>query len=528
MAVKVLVSDPVSAEGLNLLKEADDIEVEEKTGLTEDELVNIIGEYDALIVRSQTQVTAKIIEHADRLKVIGRAGVGVDNIDISAATAKGIMVVNAPDGNTISTAEHTFSMLMALARKIPQAYLKLKQHVWDRKAFVGVELNEKTLGIIGLGRIGTEVAKRAKAFNMKVIAYDPYLTPDKAEKLGIQSGSLDDVIQSADFITVHTPLLKETKHMISTEQFKRMKDGVYLLNCARGGIIDEDALYEAIISGKVAGAALDVFEEEPATHHRLLELDQVIATPHLGASTKEAQINVAIIVCQEILNAFKGLPVKNAVNLPSIPAHLLTKLEPYFLLSEQLGSFAAQAVKGAVKEINISYAGELADVDVSPLTRKVIKGVLSYHLGQDVNDVNAPYLAKQRDVVINEQKTSTSGGFTNLINVELLTTDQKKRVSGTLLNGYGARIVKVDHYSIDVEPKGHLIYVHHNDRPGVIGRVGTLLGNYDINIATMQVGRSDIGGDAIMMLSVDKPASKEVLDQLGKMPEIKSVTEIDL
>lgn len=528
MPVKVLVSDPVSSEGLNLLREAEGFEVDEKTGLTEEELIQIIDQYDALIVRSQTQVTARIIEKADRLQIIGRAGVGVDNIDIAAATAKGIMVVNAPDGNTISTAEHTFSMLMALARNIPQAYLKLKQHVWDRKAFVGVELNEKTLGIIGLGRIGTEVAKRAKAFNMKVIAYDPYLTAEKAEKLGIQAGTLDDVIRTADFITVHTPLLKETKHMISTEQFKQMKDGVYILNCARGGIIDEDALYEAIVSGKVAGAALDVFEEEPATHHRLLELDQVIATPHLGASTKEAQISVSIIVCQEILNVFQGKPVKNAVNLPPIPAHLLTKLEPYFVLSEQLGSFAAQAVKGVIKEINISYAGELTEIDVSPLTRKVIKGVLSYRLGQQVNDVNAPYLAKQRDLVINEQKTSISGGFTNLINVELVTTEQKKRVAGTLLNGYGARIVKVDHYSIDVEPTGHLLYVHHNDRPGVIGRVGTLLGNGDINIATMQVGRSDRGGDAIMMLSVDKPASQEVLKQMAQMPEIKSVIEIDL
>ncbi|MDQ0337791.1 D-3-phosphoglycerate dehydrogenase [Caldalkalibacillus uzonensis] len=528
MTYKVLVSDPVSEEGLNILKEAPQVQVDIQTGLNEQELAGIIGQYDALIVRSGTQVTASIIERADRLKVIGRAGVGVDNIDLPSATAKGIMVVNAPDGNTISTAEHTFSMLMALARRIPQAYLKLKQHVWDRKSFVGVELNKKTLGIIGLGRIGTEVAKRAKAFNMTVMAYDPYLTPEKAEKLGIQYGQLTDVLATADFITVHTPLLKETRHMISHDQFRQMKDGVYILNCARGGIIDEDALYEAITNGKVAGAALDVFEEEPATHHRLLELDQVIATPHLGASTEEAQKNVAIDVCHEVLNALEGQPVKNAVNLPSIPAHVLKKVEPYFLLSERLGSFVAQAAVGAIKEIQISYAGELTELDVSPLTRNVIKGVLSYHLGLQVNDVNAPYLAKQREVKINEQKTSSSGGFTNVLEVKLVTTQETKRVAGTLLNGYGPRIVKVDQYSIDVEPKGHLVYIRHYDRPGVIGRVGTLLGSHDVNIATMQVGRSDVGGDAIMILTVDKQVSKDVLDQLSDLPEIKSVIEVDL
>lgn len=527
---KVLISDPLSNEGIQALLEAPDVEVVRQTGLSEEELIDIIGDFDALLVRSQTKVTRNVIEHAKKLKIIGRAGVGVDNIDLEAATEHGIIVVNAPDGNTISTAEHTFSMLMALARKIPQAYLKLKNQVWDRKSFIGVELNGKTLSIIGLGRIGTEVAKRAKAFNMTVYAYDPFLTPERAEKLGVHfAATLEEAIKVADFITVHTPLIKETKHMISHEQFKLMKDGVLILNCARGGIIDEQALYEAIVNKKVAGAALDVFEEEPAINNPLLELDEVIATPHLGASTVEAQENVAIDVSQEVLNVLRGKPFKNAVNLPSVPAHIMQKVQPYFHLSEHLGSFLAQIAIGAIKEVNITYTGELSDLDVAPLTRNVVKGILAQHLGSEqVNYVNAPLLAKQRDITINEQKQSSSKGFTNLITVSVKTTQEERSVSGTLLNGLGPRIVKIDNYSVDVVPQGHLIYIRHHDRPGVIGRVGTLLGSHDVNIAAMQVGRTDVGGDAIMILTVDKQASRNVLDHLGELSEIQKVTEVNL
>lgn len=526
---KVLISDPLSDEGIQALLEAPDVEVIRQTGLSEDELIDIIGDFDALLVRSQTKVTKNVIEHAKNIKIIGRAGVGVDNIDLTAATENGIIVVNAPDGNTISTAEHTFSMLMSLARKIPQAYFKLKNNVWDRKSFVGVELNGKTLSIIGLGRIGAEVAKRAKGFNMKVYAYDPFLTPERAEKMGIQNATLEEAIQVADFITVHTPLIKETKHLISYDQFKMMKDGVHILNCARGGIINEDALYEAIVNKKVAGAALDVFEEEPAVNHPLLELNEVIATPHLGASTVEAQENVAIDVSLEVLHVLRGESFKNAVNLPSVPAHIMQKVQPYFHLSEHLGSFLAQLAVGAIQEVNITYTGELTDLDVAPLTRNVIKGMLSHHLGaEQVNYVNAPFLAKQRDISISEQKKSSSKGFTNLITVAVKTTQEERSVSGTLLNGYGARIVKVDNYSVDVTPQGHLIYIRHHDRPGVIGRVGTLLGSHDVNIATMQVGRADVGGDAIMILTVDKPVSANVQDHLGELSEIDKVTEIDI
>lgn len=528
MIKKILISDPLSDDGIQALLEAEDVEVVRQTGLSEEELCSIIGEYEALIVRSQTQVTRKLLSYAKKLKVIGRAGVGVDNIDLPAATELGIIVVNAPDGNTISTAEHTMSMLMALARRIPQAYLKLKQNVWDRKSFVGVELNGKTLGIVGLGRIGAEVAKRAKGFNMQILAYDPFLTPERAEKLGIQYATLNEVLANADFITVHTPLLKETKHMISHAEFAQMKDGVHILNCARGGIIDEDALYEAILTNKVAGAALDVFEVEPALNHRLLELPEVIATPHLGASTFEAQENVAIDVSHEILNILRELPFKNAVNLPSVPNHIMKKVQPFFSLSESIGSFLAQLAIGAPQEVEIRYSGEFAELDVAPLTRNVIKGLLAHHLGHQVNYVNAPHLAKIRDIAFSEKKNSTSKGFTNLITVELRTNQETRSISGTLLNGLGPRIVKVDQYTVDVVPKGHLIYIAHQDKPGAIGRVGTVLGSHDVNIATMQVGRRDMGGDAIMMLTIDKPAAPAVLDHLAELDEVVNVTEIDL
>ncbi len=525
---KVLISDPLSEFGIQKLLEAPDVEVVQKPGLSPSDLLAEIGEYDALLVRSQTQVTAEVLAAAKKLKAVGRAGVGVDNININAATEAGIVVINAPDGNTISTAEHSFAMLMALARNIPQAHKKLTDGTWDRKSFQGVELNDKTLGIIGMGRIGSEVAKRAKAFNMKVIGFDPFLTEERAKKLGVISGTVEDIIREADFITVHTPLTKETRHLISTDQFAKMKDGVRIINCARGGIIDEKALYEAILTGKVAGAALDVFEQEPPVDNPLIGLPQVVVTPHLGASTVEAQENVAIDVSEELLKILRGEPFKNAVNLPSIPAHILEKVQPYFSLGEKLGNFLAQVTVGALQEVTITYSGELADVDISPLTRTILKGVLAFRLGEEVNYVNAPHLAKIRDITVNEHKSSHNRGFTNLITLELKTNLQTRTVAGTRLNGYGARVVKIDDYSIDVAPEGQLLFIHHNDKPGVIGRVGTILGTNDVNIATMQVGRRDIGGDAIMLLTVDKPLSPELLDTLGELSEIKSVTQIEL
>lgn len=525
---KVLISDPLSEYGIQKLLDAPDVEVVKKTNLSPSDLLAEIGEYDALLVRSQTQVTREVLAAGKKLKAVGRAGVGVDNIDINAATEAGVVVINAPDGNTISTAEHSFAMLMAVARNIPQAYKKLSNGTWDRKSFQGVELNNKTLGIVGLGRIGAEVAKRAKAFGMNVLAYDPFLTEERAQKIGVTPASVDNISEQADFITVHTPLTKETRYIIGSRQFAKMKPGVRVINCARGGIIDEKALYEALISGKVAGAALDVFEQEPPVDNPLIGLPQVVVTPHLGASTIEAQENVAIDVSEEILKALRNEAFKNAVNLPSIPAHVLERVQPYFTLGECLGRFLAQVTVGSVQEIAITYSGELAEVDTTPLTRTVLKGVLSFRLGEEVNYVNAPALAKTREISVVEQKSSLNKGFMNLLSVSLKTNLQTRTVAGTRLNGYGARIVKIDDFTIDLAPEGHLLFIHHNDRPGVIGRVGTILGTNDVNIATMQVGRRDVGGDAIMLLAVDKPVTGELLDTIGELPEIKSVTQIEL
>ncbi|MRH44388.1 phosphoglycerate dehydrogenase [Aquibacillus halophilus] len=528
MIFKVLISDPLSEEGIQPLREADNIEVTVETNLSPEQLKEKIGQFDALLVRSQTKVTREIISSATNLKIIGRAGVGVDNIDLDAATEHGVIVVNAPDGNTNSAAEHTMAMLMSLARKIPQAYYALKHQKWDRKSHVGVELKNKTLGVVGLGRIGAEVAARAKGQRMKIIAYDPFLTEEKAEKMGIDYGTVEDVLRKADFITVHTPLLKETKHLINADAFKIMKDGVQIINCARGGIIDEDALYDAIVNKKVAGAALDVFEEEPAVNHKLLELPEVIATPHLGASTIEAQENVAIDVSDDVVNFLTGGLARNPVNLPSVPKELMNKIEPYFLLSEKLGAFLTRLTVDVIEEVNIYYSGELAEVEVAPLTRNTLKGLLKRHLGEHVNDVNASFLADKKGITVNEHKTSSTKGFTNLLTVEVKTKKATRLVSGTLLNGLGARIVKVDNYSVDVVPEGHLVFIRHKDQPGAIGRVGSLLAEQNINIATMQVGRSDVGGDAIMMLTIDKNLEELDLEKLNDLADIYGVVAIDL
>ncbi|WP_102029000.1 phosphoglycerate dehydrogenase [Salirhabdus sp. Marseille-P4669] len=528
MTFNIFISDSLSEEGIAPLKQAENVQITVKTNLTEEALLQEIGEYDALLVRSQTQVTRAVLEKGKKLKVVGRAGVGVDNIDLDAATEHGVLVVNAPDGNTNSAAEHTMAMLMSLARKIPQAYYSLKQQKWDRKSYVGVELKGKTLGIVGLGRIGAEVAYRAKGQRLKVLAYDPFLTEEKAEKMGIQYATLEEVLQQSDFITVHTPLLKATKHIINKAAFDQMKPGVQIINCARGGIIDEDALFQAIVHKKVAGAALDVFEEEPIQNFSLLELPEVIATPHLGASTIEAQENVAIDVSLDVLTILNGGPAKNPVNLPSLPAEIMNRIRPYFNLSEKLGSFVANLVKDPIEEVTVYFAGELNKWDVSPLTRNTVKGLLKLHLGDHVNDVNAPYFANKKGITVNEQKTSSSKGFTNLVTVEIKTKTGSATVAGTQLNGLGTRIVKVDSYSIDVIPSGNLILIRHKDQPGAIGRVGSLLAQFDVNIATMQVGRSDVGGDAIMMLTVDRPVEENVLKELKALADIYQVIPIEL
>ncbi|MBM7552183.1 phosphoglycerate dehydrogenase [Thalassobacillus pellis] len=528
MSFRVLICDPLSEEGLAPLFEAEDIEVINTPGMNYEELLEKLADVDGLIVRSQTRISREIVEKADNLKVIGRAGVGVDNIDLDAATEHGVIVVNAPDGNTISAAEHSMAMLMALARNIPQAYSLLKNDKWERKSMVGVELKDKTLGVIGMGRIGREVALRAKGQRMKVIGYDPFLTEEKAQKLGIDFGTVEDVLKAADFITVHTPLIEETRHLIDREALEIMKPTARIINCARGGIIDEDALYEALKEGQIAGAALDVFENEPAIGHKLFELDQVIATPHLGASTIEAQENVAIDVSKDIVDILHDKNARNPVNIASFSPEVMEELSPYFSLTEKLGQFISRLTRGVLEKINIYYAGELVDNEVSPLTRNTVKGILRLHLGARINEVNAFMAASDRSIIIEEHKTTHSRGFTNLITVEIQTNEETRSVSGTLLNGLGPRIVKLDQYSVDVQPSGNLVVIRHHDKPGAIGKVGNLLAEDNVNIATMQVGRTDLGGHAVMVLSVDKQLDEPCMEKINQMEEIRQVHSLKL
>lgn len=526
---KVLVSDPISDFGLQQLMKAEDVEVIKKTGLSEEELISIIGEFDALLVRSQTTVTEQVMEAGVKLKAIGRAGVGVDNIDLDAATTRGIIVINAPDGNTITTCEHTFAMMMALARHIPQAYAKTVDGNWDRKSFLGVELRNKTLGVFGLGRIGIEVAKRAAVFGMTVLGYDPFMSEERAHQLGIQLVSVDEIIRTADFMTVHTPLTNETRHMIGKPQFDVMKPGMRIINCARGGIIDELALVEALDKDIVAGAAFDVFEQEPpAKDHPFFSHPKMIVTPHLGASTEEAQENVALDVSEQVINILRNDPFKNAVNMPAISPELLNKLQPYFKLCEQLGYSLAQMTDGAVREITIECAGELADLDTAPLSPYVLKGVLTHHLGKgQVNVVNAVHLAKQRDIQIVFQKSLFAQNASSEITIRLKTTEEERWVTGSAVPHIGERLIKIGPYPVDLSPEGHLLLISQRDEPGIIGRVGTVLGASAVNIASMQVGRQEVGGSAVMILEIDNKAPKAVIDELNAIPEIKRVREVD-
>jgi len=527
--IKILVSDAISEVGLKSLLEAEDVQVDIKTDLTPDQLKDQIGDYQGLLVRSQTKVTKDIIESAKKLLVIGRAGVGVDNIDIKVATEHGIAVINAPDGNTISACEHTLAMIMSMARWIPQAHGDLKQRQWNRKKYVGVELNEKTLGIIGLGRIGIEVSKRAKAFQMNIIAFDPFVTKEQAQKNGIELKALEEVLKQADFLTIHTPLTKDTKYIINEDQFKGMKKGVRIVNCARGGIIREEALIKALDDGIVEAAAIDVFENEPSLDSPLLSHPRVITTPHLGASTKEAQLNVAVDVAKEVYHYLTNVPYKNAINMPSLPADILEHLKGYIPLAEKLGSFACNIVMGAIQKVEITYSGDIAEQEINYLTRNILKGILRQHMGiTEVNDVNADLMAQRRNIEVVDIRSKKTHGFTNLITVKLTTNIEEKYVAGTLLNGYGPRFVNLNGSTIDVIPEGHLIITEHIDQPGIIGRFGTILGNAQINIGTMQVGRSKVGGIAIGVFGIDKEADDSILEELALVENVNNTYYVEL
>lgn len=527
--VKILVSDALSEEGLKILKEVKEFQVDVKTELKPEDLKGIIKDYEALVVRSATKVTKDIIGAALRLKVIGRAGVGLDNVDLEAATQKGIIVMNTPGGNTISTAEHTMSMILALSRNIPQANASLKRGEWKRSKFMGVELYNKTLGIVGLGRIGSELAKRALSFGMKIMAYDPYLSREIAKSLGIEVVEFKELLSRADYITVHTPLTEDTRHMISAEEFALMKKGVRLLNCARGGIIDELALAAAVKEGKVIGAAIDVFEQEPpAADNELLKLDNVIVTPHLGASTEEAQVNVAIEVAEIVRDALLGKGIRNAANYPSVESEVYKILEPYINLSEKLGLFASQLVEGRFQEININYSGEINQYDLSPLTMALVKGTLSTILKETVNFINATALAKERGIKINEVKSSKEEEFVTLVQLEIRTDKEARKVAGTLSSNRQPRIVKIDNYYVEATPVGEMLMIKNQDKPGIIGNLGTILGKQNINIAAMTFGREKLGGIAISLLNIDSPVSPETLEKIKKTENILGVKVIKL
>lgn len=525
---KILISDPLAEEGIEILKRVKEFKVDVKLKLPLDELKKIIKDYDALLVRSGTKVTKEVIENADNLKVIGRAGVGLDNVDLEAASKRGIIVMNSPGGNTISTAEHTMSLILALSRNISQADVSTKKGGWERKKFKGVELYGKTLGVIGLGKIGSEVAKRASAFGMKIIAYDPFLSLDKAKELGVESLSLKEVFKRSDYITVHTPMTEETKYIIDKKAIKDMKEGVRIINCARGGIVNENALIEGVKSGRVAGAALDVYEKEPPKDSPLLKCDNVILTPHLGASTEEAQINVAIDIANSTRDALLGCGIKNAVNVPCIDVELYRILQPYVELSEKMGLLIAQIAVGRISKIDIKYSGDIAKYTSSPLTIAVVKGALTPILQETVNYVNALIVAKERGLKVQESKSTELEEYANLITVEVKTDKGSRSVEGTLFTKTDARIVKIDQFHVDAIPEGYMIVAHNIDAPGIIGKMGTILGNNNINIAAMTFGRERAGGKTLSVLNVDSPVPERVLEEIRRAKNILDAKLIKL
>ncbi|RMG66823.1 MAG: phosphoglycerate dehydrogenase [Nitrospirae bacterium] len=520
--MKVLVSDNISPKGVEIMKKAG-LEVDVKTGLKPEELKEIIPEYHGLVIRSATKVTADVIEAALNLKVIGRAGSGLDNVDKEAATKKGIVVMNTPGGNTITTAEHAIAMMFALARNIPQATASMKAGKWEKKKFMGVELFNKTLGILGLGNIGSQVAKRALGLQMNVIGFDPFLSDERAKELGIEKVELDELFERSDFITIHTPLTSETRNLICKQTIAKMKDGVRIINCARGGIVNEKDLYEALESGKVAGAALDVFEKEPPEDLTLIGHERVICTPHLGASTKEAQENVAIAVAEQIVDYLLQGTIRNAVNFPSIPAEQVPHLMPYIKLSEILGKFTAQLYEGGISEVTLEFRGEAENIDTKPVTIAALKGLLEPILTETVNFVNAPFIAKERGIEVKETKSPDSGDYHNMLVIRVRANGKEHKICGTLIGKREPRIIKVEEFPVEVIPEGTMLFIYNNDRPGVIGNIGTTLGKNNINIARMHFGRVEAGGKAISVVSVDTEISQEVLNEIKALPNILSV-----
>jgi D-3-phosphoglycerate dehydrogenase / 2-oxoglutarate reductase len=528
MTMRILVADKIADTGIEKLRK--DYEVDVKTGLSEAELVEVIGDYDALIVRSATRATRPVIEAANKLKIIGRAGVGIDNVDVAAATERGIIVCNAPTSNIVSAAEHTWALLMAQTRMIPQANASLKSGKWERSKFTGAELYEKTLAIIGLGRIGTLIAERARGFQMRLIGYDPYISEERAAALGVELyATIDEILPQADFITVHLPKTKETIGMFGAEQFAKMKDGVRLVNAARGGIYQNEALADALKSGKVASAAIDVFEVEPTTESPLFAFDNVIVTPHLGASTEEAQDRAGEQIAELVAAGLRGEMVTTAVNIAPVPPDVMDKVGAYLPLAEKVGSMVAQLAHGGVEDLEVIMIGGLADTDTRILRTAVLKGMLGRATDEPVNYVNANYYAEQRGIHVIETKRMETHDYVSMIIVKAQTGGEPVEVAAALIGKKNEpRLVSLFNYDLDMVPGRFMAFFRYPDRPGMIGKVGTIMGEAGVNIASMQVGRDEAGGTALMGLNVDTPLSSDLLDEVKEFAGMQDAWSIEL
>ncbi|OQY11763.1 MAG: phosphoglycerate dehydrogenase [Desulfobacteraceae bacterium 4572_19] len=526
--MKVLISDNLGDVGVKIFQEEDGIEVDVKTGLAPEELKKIIGNYDGLAIRSATNVTEDLLEAATNLKVVGRAGIGLDNVDIPAATKHGVAVMNTPGGNTVTTAEHAIAMIMALTRNIPMGTASLKDGRWDKKKLQGREIFNKTLGVIGYGNIGSIVADRARGLKMNVIIFDPNVAPEQIDKAGFKGVTLEELYKRSDYITIHVPKIKQTTNLLNKDAFNQMKDGVMIVNCARGGIINEEDLADALKSGKVAGAALDVFATEPPGKSPLFDFDNVIATPHLGASTLEAQTNVAVAVANQIIQYLKYDTVINAVNVPSVTGDLLIKLEPFLTLSDRIGCMQAQLAKGHLKEITIEYTGDFLNLDLAPVTTAAVKGILTPLVKYNVNSVNALSLAREMGIKVTETKSDESWNFTNKITMKLITSESENIVAGTIFGKNDPRIVRINNFRLEVIPKGHLALIHNVDKPGSIGSIGATLGTYNINIERMTVGREDDGERNIIFLKTDAPITDDIAKIMCDLPLVNTVTTLEL
>ena len=517
---KVLISDKMDPKAAQIFRERG-VEVDEITGKTPDELKAIIGEYDGLAIRSSTKVTKDILDHATNLKVVGRAGIGVDNVDIPAASAKGVVVMNTPFGNSITTAEHAIALMFALARQLPEADASTQAGKWEKNRFMGVELTSKTLGLIGAGNIGSIVADRARGLKMKVIAYDPFLTPERAVELGIEKVDLDTLLARADFITLHTPLTDQTRNILSAENLAKTKKGVRIINCARGGLIDEAALKQGLDSGHIAGAALDVFVSEPAKESPLFGTPNFVSTPHLGASTTEAQVNVAIQVAEQMADFLVSGGVTNALNMPSLSAEEAPKLKPYMALAEKLGSLVGQLAHGALTAISIEVEGAAAELNMKPITGAVLAGLMRVY-SDTVNMVNAPFLARERGLDVREVRHDREGDYHTLVRVTVKTEAGERSVAGTLFGNAAPRLVELFGIKVEADLVGHMLYVVNEDAPGFIGRIGTTLGEAGVNIGTFHLGRRDAGGEAVLLLSVDEPVAEDLLTKVRALPGVKT------